>query len=569
MHNVGQRFIFASMNFLKIFCDSFVDNWDRPAITDLNSGLTLDYGSLGARIERVLQLFASLGIPSEPGQTHIGIAGANSIDWVTVYMATLLGGHVAVACPVSVNLDDTLSLMSIADVEILFIDKDLVANGVNWSEYPSIKLVITMDTQHVVSFMSPEYNNAQTLLDKIDMEFVNLFPSGFLPSDVHAPNVPPDTPLAIFFTSGTMGMPKAVVLTSDNLEGNAIFGIKSRLYPRGTSTVVTSPLGSVRVCLFCMLVPLASGCKINVFKDYYNPYELIRVFKKTKPLRIILNPSQAREMYALVQREYYNSKLYKFIRRLPLHSKLISFGIKRTFNRAIGGKCKEVVIGSSNIGRGLMSRLKESGINFSVSYGLVETGGIITYASAGEFIPGTVGSPLKSIIKCRLRPIDIPGLPDGTGILEVRGMNVMKEYYKDPDLTEETFTSDGWLQTGDLATMNDRGVVTLVARFDSLIKRNGGVAIPERIEAALIDTTIIRQVVVVERDGLIVAIVHPDMETIHSLYGHEADVNELLEKTRLEINSLLPPESNIEEIEISYEPLDINLKGNVSRDRHF
>ena len=117
--------------------------------------------------------------------------------------------------------------------------------------------------------------------------------------------------------------------------------------------------------------------------------------------------------------------------------------------------------------------------------------------------------------------------------------------------------------------MNDRGVVTLVARFDSLIKRNGGVAIPERIEAALIDTTIIRQVVVVERDGLIVAIVHPDMETIHSLYGHEADVNELLEKTRLEINSLLPPESNIEEIEISYEPLDTNLKGNVSRYMYF
>lgn len=557
------------MNFLKIFCDSFVDNWDRPAICDLDTGLTLDYGSLGARIERVLQLFASLGIPSTPGKTHIGIVGHNSIDWVTVFMATMLGGHVAVACPLAPNLDDTLSLMSIADVEILFIDKTLVTDSVNWSEYPSIKLVITMDTQRVVAFMATEYSNAQQQLDKIDMEFTHLFPSGFLPSDVHAPNIAPDTPLGIFFTSGTLGMPKAVVLTSDSLEGNAIFGIRSRLYARGASTVVTSPLGSVRLCIFALLVPLASGCKINIFKDYYNPEELIRVFKKTKPLRIILNPYQAREMYALIQREYYSSKLYKFIKLLPMNSKLVNLGIKRTFNSSVGGKCKELVIGSSNIGRGLLNRLRESQINFTVSYGLVETGGIITYSPSNEFVVGTVGVPLKSIIKCRLRPIDIPGLPDGTGILEVRGMNVMKEYYKDPELTEESFTPDGWLQTGDLATINNRGVVRLVARYDSLIQRNGGVAVPERIEAEFIDTTLIKQVVAVERDGLIVAIVYPDLETIHALHGPDVDVAKLLEETRLKINRHLPPACNVDEIEISPNPLDITLKGTVSRYMYF
>ncbi|MDE6086726.1 MAG: AMP-binding protein [Muribaculaceae bacterium] len=553
------------MNFLKIFCDSFIDNWERPAITDLDTGLTLDYASLGARIERVLQLFAALGIPSTPGKTHIGIIGENSIDWVTVYMSVMLGGHVAVTAPLSANIDDTLSLISIADVEVLFIDKELVANGVNWSDYPSIKLVITMDTQRVISKMAPEFNDVQRILDNIDQEFVNMYPSGFLRSDIHAPNVAPDTPLAIFFTSGTVGMPKPVVLTSDNLEGNAIFGIKSRLYPRGASTVVNSPLGSVRICIFCMLVPLASGCEIKLFKDYYNPQVLIKVFKECRPLRIILNPSQARGMYSIVQREYYGSKRYKFIRHIPFLSKLISIGIKRTFNRTVGGKCKEVVIGSCNVGRGLMSRLTEAGINFCVSYGLVETGGIVTYATSSEFVPGTVGRPMKSIVKCRLRPIDIPGLPDGAGILEVRGMNVMKEYYKDPELTAETFTPDGWLQTGDLATINERGEITLIARMDTLIQRNGGVAVPERIEACLIDTTIVSQAVAVERDGLIVAIVYPDIETIHTLYGPDTDIEALMEKKRQEINATLPPESNIEIIEISPEPLDINLKGNVSR----
>ena len=199
----------------------------------------------------------------------------------------------------------------------------------------------------------------------------------------------------------------------------------------------------------------------------------------------------------------------------------------------------------------------------------METGGIITYSPSNEFVVGTVGVPLKSIIKCRLRPIDIPGLPDGTGILEVRGMNVMKEYYKDPELTEESFTPDGWLQTGDLATINNRGVVRLVARYDSLIQRNGGVAVPERIEAEFIDTTLIKQVVAVERDGLIVAIVYPDLETIHALHGPDVDVAKLLEETRLKINRHLPPACNVDEIEISPDPLDITLKGTVSRYMYF
>ncbi len=557
------------MNFLKIFCDSFVDNWDKPAVSDLDTGLMLTYGSLAARIERFILIFDSLGIPKTPGLTHVGIIGNNSIDWITAYMATILQCHVAVVTPLTSQIEDALSLMASTDVEILFIDKSLLEKGINWSEMPNLKLVLTTDTQEVIACMNPDFGDVQSILDNIDVNFMNLFPQGFLPSDVHAPNIAPDTTLSIFFTSGTLGLPKAVVMTSDNLEGNAIFGIKSRLYPRGASTVVTSPLGSVRGCMFCMMIPLASGSHIKLFKDFYNPAELLRVFKLAQPPRVILNPGQARALYAFAKREYYNSHLYKFIKWLPIHKKFINMGIKRLFNRTTGGKCKEVVVGSSNIGRGLMSLLTDAGINFTVSYGLVESGGLVSYSSTGEFIPGTVGRPLKSILKCRLRPIDMPGLPENTGILEVRGMTIMKEYYNDPDLTQETFTSDGWLQTRDLATISDRGDITIIARLDTIIYRNGTTVVPERIEAALIDTSFISQVVIVERDGLLVAIVYPDVDTIRAVHGPNIDINRFLENIRCEINMTLPPESNIDEFEISPEPLDMNLKGTVSRYLYF
>lgn len=557
------------MNFLKIFCDSFVDNWDSAAVTDLDTGLTLTYGSLAARIERIKLIFDSLGIPDTAGVTHVGIVADNSIDWITAYMATIQQRHVAVVAPVTDKIEESLYFMSTGEVEILFIDKKYIDSGIEWTGLPNLKLVLTTDTQEVVACMTHEYGDVQSILNNIDFNFMNLFPQGFLPSDVHAPDIAPDTPLSIFFTSATIGMPKPVVLTSDNLEGNAIFGIKARLYPRGASTVVTCPLGNVWGCMFCLLVPLISGAHIKIFKDYYNPNKLIKSFKKAQPLRVLLNPGQARSLYAHSKQEFFKSRRYKFIKNLPLHKKLVNMGIRNLFNKTTGGNCREVVVGSSNIGRGLMNLLKDAGIKFTVSYGMVESGGIIACSPASEFEPGTVGRPINNIIKYRLRPIDLPGLPDDTGILEVSGMTVMKEYYNDPELTQEAFTADGWLQTRDLATINERGEITIVARLDTIISRNGSTVVPERIEAALIDTSFINQVVVIERAGLLIAIVYPDIATIKAEHGTKVDIDRFMEKIRLEVNDILPRDYGIDKIEISPEPLEANLKGTVSRFFYF
>jgi len=548
------------MNFLKIFCDSFIDNWDNPAITSYSAGLTLTYGGLGARIERVNRLFEMFNVNAG---THIAVVGNNSIDWITNYIAAMIYGAVVVTVQVTYDSDDMFSLLASADTEILFIDPEFMPRHFDLSEMPSLKLVISQDTQTVLMSRNELYPNSQLLLDSLDQNFVNLFPSGFMPSDISVPKRRPESPAAIFFTAGTTGAPKPVMLTSDNMEGNIIYGMKASLFPHGSHTLTTSSVGNVWGTIYNVIVPLASGAHITVFNEFYNPPALVKALKRVKPRRIILSPRQLRAIYTLIENTYRAGGLYRLLKSIPFGDSLVQIGMRRVFNRAMGGNCREVVVGSANIGRKLRTKLNRAGIKYTVSYGLVECGGLACYVPYGEFDPETVGRPIRSVLKCRLRPLEIDGLPEGVGILELSGMTVMKCYCNDPESTREAFAQDGWLSTRDLAMIDDDGQVIIIGCLDTIIHRPGGTIVPERLEATLLDIPGIHQAVVVDREGVTTAIIVPDVDSIAG--DPELTLRGIVES----VNARIPAFARIEDIVISMSPLDITLKGTVARYKYY
>ncbi len=548
------------MNFLKIFCDSFIDNWDEPAITSYSTGLTLTYASLGSRIERVKRLLEVLKIPVG---THVAIVGNNSIDWITNYMSAMLYGAVTVTVQVTYDADEMLSLLASADVEILFIDPELMPANPDFSSMPALKLVISQDTQTVLHSRAEAFEDAQESIDSLDQLFVNLYPGGFMPGDTSIPEVKPDTPAAIFFTAGTMGAPKPVLLSSDSMEGNVIFGMKNSLFPRGSNTLTSSSVGNVWGTIFNVLVPLASGAHITVFNDFYNPASLVNALRRVKPRRVIMSPRQLRETYSIIENGFRKSSLYRFLKMLPFNKMLCHMAMRRAFNKALGGNCREVIVGSTNIERALKHKLHRVGIRFTISYGLVENGGLVCYTPAEDFIPTTVGHSINSIVKCRIRPLELEGFPEDVGILETHGMTVMKEYYNDRESTCQAFTSDGWLSTRDLAVIDDEGYVTIVGRLDTIIVRPGGIIVPERLEATLVDMPEIMQAVIVDREGVLTAIVYPDYE--HVTDDAYAAIKAVIER----VNAYTPAFIHIDEFEISETPLDITLKGTVARYKYF
>ena len=540
------------MNFLKLYSTRFQDSWDLPALTCYETGLTLTYGSLAGRMLRIHILLEDIG--ARQG-SRIAVIGRNSIDWVTVYMAGLAYGATMITLPSTLDIEEIFALTGEARAEFLFIDPELYPGDELLRMMPHMQLVISMDTQRIIAHRPYGVCDPEGILGNLDVQFINRYPYGFHPEHAISPDIEPDAILAIFYTAGTTGRPKGVMLMADNLEGNVIHGIKSGMMPSGWTTV------------YNILVPLASGAHITILRDVDNRKSLVRAMRKVKPGKLILPP---RKMGWLYQKGYAYAQKHGWLRTIafkvpfkPLNRLAIHYAI----NKISGGKCEEFIIIGYALGPSLTKKLDWAGIPYTQTYGLVECGGLISYTPASSFKSGTSGRALRNTVKCRLRPLDMEGLPEKAGFLEISGMTVMKGY-TDSKLTEQAFTIDHWLNTGDIATIDSHGDIKIIARRNTIIMNKGYAVVPEKLALMLVDTPFISQAIVVLRDGCLTAIVEPDINEINRQLGEGTDPVVAVENTVSEINRITALPERIENVEVSLTPLHKTSKHTIARYRY-
>ena len=123
-----------------------------------------------------------------------------------------------------------------------------------------------------------------------------------------------------------------------------------------------------------------------------------------------------------------------------------------------------------------------TGMRILERYGMTEAGMITSNPLTGERVAGTVGMPLPGV-ELRIADGDGRALPVGeTGVIEIRGPNVFKGYWRNPEKTAEDIRADGWFITGDIATEDAQGRVTIVGRAKDLIISGGYNIYPKEIE---------------------------------------------------------------------------------------
>ncbi|HBG79584.1 MAG TPA: long-chain fatty acid--CoA ligase, partial [Porphyromonadaceae bacterium] len=150
---------------------------------------------------------------------------------------------------------------------------------------------------------------------------------------------------------------------------------------------------------------------------------------------------------------------------------------------------------------------------FTVGYGMTECAPLISYDHHYEFVPTSCGSVLAGIMEAR---IDSPDPENVPGEIQVRGENVMKGYYKNPEATKAAFTKDGWLKTGDSGIMRGRRLF-IKGRIKTMILGPSGQNIyPEEIEAKLNNLPYVAESLVVERENKLVALVYPDFAALEA-----------------------------------------------------
>lgn len=159
--------------------------------------------------------------------------------------------------------------------------------------------------------------------------------------------------------------------------------------------------------------------------------------------------------------------------------------------------------------------------------------------------------------------MDSPDPANIPGNLWVRGDNVMKGYYKNDEATKEVMTDDGWMNTGDLVTLDTEGNIHIMGRSKTMILGPSGQNIyPEEIEQKINNLPYVVESVVIDDGGRLVALVYPDFALLKQ---DGKDAAATMDENLKLLNSALPGYSKISEIRIFDEEFEKTPKRSIKR----
>ncbi|QPZ39854.1 AMP-dependent synthetase/ligase [Paramicrobacterium chengjingii] len=327
----------------------------------------------------------------------------------------------------------------------------------------------------------------------------------------------------LIYTSGSMGTPKGCVLTHSNfveLSRNAAVAMKEVVAP-GASTLLFITLAHI-FARFIAVLAIHSGVKVGHQPDTSRLLESLGSFKPTFLLAV---PRVFEKVYNSAEQKAEAGGKGKIFRTAAAtaieYSKAaeagsVPFGLKAKFllfdrlvfaklRAAMGGNVRYAVSGSAPLGARLGHFYHALGITILEGYGLTETTAPATVNIPSASKIGTVGPPLPGMSVRIAEDCEI----------QVKGIDVFKEYWKNPEATAESF-DDGWFCTGDLGTLDDDGFLTITGRKKEIIVTAGGKNVaPAVLEDPVRSNPIVGQIVVVgDQKPFIAALVTLDPEML-------------------------------------------------------
>ncbi len=537
---------------LTIYRQSWIDNFSLPALTDYGSGKTLTYGEMARRIARLHLFYKHLGI--RPGD-KIALLGKNTTNWVIDFMGTITYGAVIVPILHDFNHVDAQHIINHSDAMVLFVS-DSIWESLDFEEMPGLRCVVSLENRKIITerLTTPENATltktpASKIIRGLTLSFNRIYKNGFRAGDIDFKEQEPDNVCVINYTSGTTGFSKGVMLTYRNLWGNVVFGIRSRLHYQGSRALSFLPLAHAYGCAFDMLVPLATGTHVTLLGKLPSPQLIVSAMKKVRPSLVICVPLVLEKIYRKMIVPMISSPTVRWVLAVPMLDKAIYARIRSKLVEAFGGNFEEVIIGGAPLNPEVEDFLLRIKFPFTVGYGMTECGPLISYVPWRRFEPRSSGRVLRGLMTAKIIAED----GSDQGEICVKGVNVMKGYYKNPEATEAVLDSDGWLHTGDMGTLGkpDNRTVFIRGRYKTMILSSNGQNIyPEEIEAKLNNMPYVAESLVIERNGHLTAIVYPDNETAQANNLTADDLKQTMEKNRQDLNKLVAPYERVENIEL-------------------
>ena len=443
---------------------------DKPFLRQPFGGKWEEYtwGETGQMARKLATGLKTLGLPPK---SHIGLMSKNCREWIIADLAIYMAGYVSVPFFPNLNSKELQSLLQFGDVSALFMGKvntwDEIKNGIP-------------DDMPLIAF--PHYKDCSKISEGHQwFDFINQFEpqqEDFYPdrSDMWT----------IIFTSGTTGTPKGVVLDYQTNENTECLTTPEhnplRVDFNGKNSFFSYlPLNHIAERIVVEFTCFRYGGTIS-FTESLETFA--QNLGSVQPTVFFGVPRIYTKFQMGILSKFPQEKLNKLL-SIPIVSSLLKMVLKKKLGLS---KAKSIVTGAAPMQESQRVWYRSLGVNITNGYGMTENCAICTQ------LPGEITDKPGSVGKAQPE-VDIK-IDSETGEILMRGPYVMKEYYNDPETTNNTI-KNGWLYTGDRGRIDDEGNLYITGRVKDTFKTTTGEFVePGRIEALFGDVTEFEQICV-------------------------------------------------------------------------
>lgn len=340
--------------------------------------------------------------------------------------------------------------------------------------------------------------------------------------------ISPDDLLTLIYTSGTTGNPKGVMLTHRNLVSNMVAAAECIPFVHEDTLLSFLPLCHSYERMAGYYTAIACGATIAYAESIDSVRENLM---EVRPTVVTTVPRLFERIHSRLMKQIGNEppirqkifhwavgvgRKYASARKgggaspfLSLKHAVADALVFKKIRQRTGGRLKYFVSGGAALSKELGEFFEAVGIQILEGYGMTESSPVISVNRLEEYKFGTVGKPIPGVT------VKIAG----DGEILVKGPNVMKGYWQNPEATNEAIDPEGWLHTGDIGTFDEEGFLVITDRKKHLFVSSGGKNIaPQPIESLFLESKYIDQFVLIG-DGrmYLTALIIPDFESLKEI----------------------------------------------------